>query len=459
MASSAPPDPKGVLARKLQDWGISREQRVFLACSGGADSMALLWAAYHLGQAVEVLHVDHGWHPDSPRWARQILLLSKKLGYPARILSLPSALTSGEGPEDRARRGRYAVLAAQLGPGDLVLTAHHQDDQAETVLLQLLRGAGLDGLAAMPERRPLGRGILARPFLECTHQDLLDYVQSLHGSWLEDPANTDLRFARSRIRTQILPALRDLGWRASSQSLAQSARQLADLLPVQEQWYQDQANKIWGGADRSSVPCSALQDWCAAEQRVFLRQWLRERGFARPDWAGLERIRQLLTPGRAGRLQSWEGNVAWVQGGRLSVWRSNFPWPIAECTWCASAPAGRTADFSWSWEGPPARWQNEDGPIWVVAGLGEGVSSFHWRRRRPGDFYQNAQGQHRPLKKLLLERGVPPCWRQTIPLLWDEAGHLLLIPGFYEASGKGPRQLWIRPVSSEENRNRLPVPG
>ncbi|WP_308388587.1 tRNA lysidine(34) synthetase TilS [Acidithiobacillus sp. AMEEHan] len=440
------PEPEKELRQKLFfDWQLSPEQRFFLACSGGADSTALLHAAHALALRVEVLHVNHNWHPDSARWAEHVATLAAGYGYPCRILDLP-AKQGGEGPEDRARRGRYLLFADQMRAGDWLLSAQHQDDQAETMLLQLLRGAGVDGLAAMPERRRLGAGTLARPFLELTRASLRQYLRQRGIRWLEDPANNELRYARARLRERIWPLLHELGWPQASRVITRSAANIADQLAVEDAWYAQQAMLCWPDGEIARVlSVDFLEQWAPALQRVFLRRWLRDLGMDAPDRQSLERLRQLFAPSQGGRRVELPNLHAWRQGQKVQIWQHFPSHEIPAQEWKPLAPCGQGDGFRWCWEQPVRAAQGlREGAV-IIGGAELQGRTLRWTKRQAGAHYRNSAGHRRPLKKFLLEVGVPPFLRDDVSILYSDTDEILWIPGFYlrKSALHGTEVLWV----------------
>lgn len=178
--------------------------------SAGADSTALLHALVQLRQQLQTpfraVYIDHGLHPDSQRWQQHCATLCRQWSVPFESLSIRID-GSGPGLEAEARHRRYAAFSSLLQDGEAVLTAHHADDQAETLLLNLLRGSGVDGLSAMPVARPMGRYQLFRPLLHYHRQALVDYLNLHQIPWLEDPSNQSLDQDRNFIRNSALPHL------------------------------------------------------------------------------------------------------------------------------------------------------------------------------------------------------------------------------------------------------------
>lgn len=203
-----------------------------VALSGGADSANLLSAAASLrgsfrGFDVRAVHVDHGMQAAAAAFREACAALCANFGIPLTVLSLAVHSPQGASIEAAARDARYAALAAELKPGECLLTAHHSKDQAETLLLQGLRGAGLKGMSAMPICRPLGQGWHLRPVLDTPQQELLALGAHLRVAAAFDPMNEDMRFDRSYLRRQVWPLL-ELRWPAAGATLARAARHAAE---------------------------------------------------------------------------------------------------------------------------------------------------------------------------------------------------------------------------------------
>ncbi|PKY10253.1 tRNA lysidine(34) synthetase TilS [Acidithiobacillus marinus] len=429
MEWSARPELEQRLQNRLQQWELTPQRPLLVAYSGGSDSTALLAALVALEYPVHALHVDHGWHAQSPVWADFCVTQTQAMGVPCTVLYLPPD-TTGEGPEDQARRGRYAVLTEQLQEGDILLTAQHQQDQAETFLLQLLRGTGIAGLAAMPWQKPLGKGQLLRPLLQVPKSVIRDYLQQKNLPYLQDPANQDPRFDRVRVRQQLLPLLQEMGWAHAPGTLARTAENMGDVYALVEDWFTIQWERhrtAFPQLREDAVSLEFLRKLTPALQRMFLRGWLQKLRVPLPSQARLTILQQALDSGLGRRIQ-WAGAACWLQGQTLYLWRSS--------------------DFTGDWQEGP--WQSDSALPFAgwecqkVEALPSGSAhqalsaafseeTLCWRRRQPGELVRMSTGTHRPLKKILLEAAVPPDWRAHIPLLWDTHGHLLLIPGFYTA--------------------------
>ena len=208
-----------------------REGGACVALSGGLDSSVLLHAMAELARAqsfrLRAVHVDHGLQADSGAWAQACREACAAAGIPLQVISLRLQAPRGASLEAAAREARYAALAGELAPDERLLTAHHRDDQLETVLIQLLRGAGVAGLAAMPARARLGPGWQLRPLLDVDRAELRDFADRHGLTWCEDPMNEALRFDRGWLRARVLPAIRER-WPSAATTVARSASHLAE---------------------------------------------------------------------------------------------------------------------------------------------------------------------------------------------------------------------------------------
>ncbi len=252
---------------------------VAVAVSGGRDSMALLHCTARTASALRIgviaLHVHHGLHPAADAWADLVADRCRRWAVNFAMQRLAGQPGPAESVEAWARRGRYLALAAMAheAQADLVLLAHHRRDQAETFLLQALRGAGPAGLSAMP-RQVLRNGIVwARPWLEMPATAIDAYLRRHRLPFADDPSNADPRYARSRLRTQCMPGLREAFGDAEAMLAAAAARSAEAQSLLSEVAAADLAAACDGAALRL-LPWRA---WSEARRRNALRAWLRER--------------------------------------------------------------------------------------------------------------------------------------------------------------------------------------
>jgi len=202
-------DLKQYLQRALAD---ARPGALAVAFSGGMDSSALLHALAQLPAArardLRAMHIDHGLHADSAAWSEHCRAVAAELDVALDVVRVEVERNRGTGLEDSARVARRAAFARLLLPGAILALAHHRNDQAETVLLKLLRGAGPEGLGGMRDLRDFGAGYLWRPLLAESRSTLLAYAHEYELHWLDDPSNSDMTLRRNFLRGDILPRLR-----------------------------------------------------------------------------------------------------------------------------------------------------------------------------------------------------------------------------------------------------------
>jgi tRNA(Ile)-lysidine synthase len=262
-----------------------------VALSGGADSTALLLAcaAKWPGQ-VHAIHVHHGLQAAADGFERHCVALCERLGVPLMVRRVDARHAAGESPEDAARNARYEAFEAavhvkwtQLAIKSIAL-AQHADDQVETVLLALSRGAGLPGLAAMPARWERGGIAFYRPLLHVSGADVRAWLAARNEKWVEDPTNADVRYTRNRIRAQLLPAL-DVAFPAHRETFARSAAHAAQAQALlAEVAAEDLA------ATGSPPVLTALQTLSRGRQANLLRHWLRSACQTTPNAAQLDEL-------------------------------------------------------------------------------------------------------------------------------------------------------------------------
>ncbi len=265
-----------------------------VAVSGGADSSALLAALGQEGEfcglPLRAVHVDHGLQSASALFRECCVSQARHFKIPLTELSVVVAARAGDSLEAAARESRYAALAANLRVGECLLTAHHQQDQAESLLLQALRGAGPKGLSGMPTLRPLGLGWHLRPLLEVARRDLRDFYAALNLPCAHDPMNDDLRFDRVYLR-KLWPII-ERRWPGAVSTLARSSQHAAQA----QEFLEDAASRDLAyvrDGDRIMVP--GLRGLSDAARLNVLRYWISSTGALLPSTARLkEALRQIL---------------------------------------------------------------------------------------------------------------------------------------------------------------------
>jgi tRNA(Ile)-lysidine synthase len=262
-----------------------------VAYSGGADSSALLRAAAQLWPGhLQAIHVHHGLQTAADGFVHECRQVCVALGVPLSVVRVNAQALPGQSPEDAARTARYQALAraAQETQCQAVLLGQHADDQVETLLLALGRGAGLPGLAAMPERFERHGMVFVRPLLALGAQQLRQWLLAGGHSFVDDPSNGDERFARNKLRARLLPALAEV-MPHFRQTLARSARHAAQA--------QDLLSEV-AAADLLQVGSppviQALQALSPARQANVLRHWLAASHGARPSTAQLDQLQHQI---------------------------------------------------------------------------------------------------------------------------------------------------------------------
>ncbi len=385
-----------------------------VAFSGGLDSTVLLAALRqvlddHPAYRLRAIHIDHGLHADSARWAGHCAEVARRLGVDvvSRIVTVTEA---GEGLEAAARQARYATLRACLEPGDALLTAHHADDQFETLMLALLRGSGLAGLAAMPACREFAPGWHLRPLLGFTRSMLEDWARVEKLAWIADPSNVSTHFDRNFLRSQVLPLLQ-ARWPAAAGNAVRTARHAGEGIALLEEL---------AAADLASAsigPClevDALAALSVARRRNLLRYWSKLRGARPPSTRKLLALEHDMLAAQEDRLPviEWDGFEVRRFRGLLYGERTR-PGRLHEAT-----------PFEWDWSQPLAL-PDGLGSLRAQPGRGAGLARALLPRtlrvefRRGGEVLRPAgDPHHRDLKKLLQAADILPWWRNRLPLLW-----------------------------------------
>lgn len=272
-----------------------------VAYSGGADSTALLvlCARRWPGQVV-ALHVNHQLQAAASQFESHCQAFCQQLGVPLRVQRVHAGAAPGQSPEDAARTARYLALAALgrqtdaadgLGPVQAIALAQHADDQAETLLLALSRGAGVAGLSGMPARWERAGMVYHRPLLGLTGAEIRAWLRAESLSCVEDPSNTDLRFTRNRIRHQLLPALQAC-FPQFRQTLARSAAHCAQAQGLLDEMA---ASDLALCANAQGHPrIRGLQALQPARQANLLRHWLKAAYGVIPSAAQLEALQRQI---------------------------------------------------------------------------------------------------------------------------------------------------------------------
>lgn len=388
-----------------------------VAYSGGCDSHVLLHALSTLrdahGLRLRAVHVDHNLQPSSRQWAEHCQRVCDGLRVPCAVERIDVLAVGEESIEAAARRLRYERLRRHVGMGDVLVTAHHVDDQAETVLLALLRGAGVRGLAAMPAITGFGAGRHARPLLEFSRAALTTYAAAHRLHWVEDASNRDEHMSRNFLRAQVLPRLEER-WPAATRTLARAAANSAEAATMLDEIAQIDLAKSAGDGGAASLSIVRLSQLSFPRQRNLVRYWIRGNGFHAPSAQHLDRIlEQVQHPSRSGiACISWPGTEVRRYRDRLTI-APRVPHPDHDLVLRWQPPQ--------SLDVPATGWR-----LCVLAAQGEGLSQSRLaastltvRLRHGGEVVQLVgREHHHKLKKLFQEAGVPPWERERLPLIY-----------------------------------------
>lgn len=381
-----------------------------IAFSGGLDSTVLLHLLGNLAKnqslpPLQAIHVHHGLQAAADGWPAHCQAVCDAAGVPLRVMHVQ--VQSGASLERAARDARYQAFAEIIGPSELLLTGQHRDDQAETLLFRLLRGAGLRGLTGMPALRPLGKGHLVRPLLDMSRAELEAYAREQQLNWIEDPSNGDSRFSRNYLRHQVFPLL-TARWPQAANTLARTAGHLAQAQELLDELAQldvqaAQRPSAFAWLPLPSLALAPLRDLSDARQRNALRYWLAPLTLL-PDsehWIGWHTLRDA----RADAQPVW-----CLADGQLHRCNDRIWWMPADWSEISDTP------LSWSHPQNPLQLPG-NGQLYFSGHAPEGPLGI--RYRQGGEVMEVPGRGRRDLKRLLNESAVPGFIRGRLPLLYQ----------------------------------------
>jgi len=391
------------LADFLLEQGM--DKTYWVAYSGGLDSHVLLHQLTQYPIKLKAIHVHHGLSPYADDWVAHCARVCAELKVEFVWHKISIVAEQGKSPEELARQYRYGVFESLLSTKEHLLTAHHQDDQAETVLLQLLRGTGLKGLAAMPQTKKLGHGFHHRPFLKVTRDTLKKYADSFKLQWIEDESNAKMHFTRNFLRHEILPLLQTR-WPTVAQTLSRVADHCAEAQQVLDDVAQIDLSQAAGSVS-NTLSVAYLKKLSVVYQRLILREWLSKQGCSLPSTRKMNHILSDMLYAREDKMPQ----VSWANV-QLRRYRDNLFFMNVE--FALTTPSVET------WQTRLATKQTQPVTVRFRQG-GE-------RCRLPG------RTCHHSLKKLFQEWNIPPWERDRIPLIYvgDE---LAVIVGYAVCEG------------------------
>ncbi|WP_111746435.1 tRNA lysidine(34) synthetase TilS [Salinisphaera orenii] len=312
---------------------LNEDTRLVVAYSGGHDSTALLHVVSRIvpRNRLRALHVQHDLADRAHDWAAHCSHTCRALAIDLEVLPVATWAYRADGPEAAARRARYAALATHIAPDEWLVTAHHARDQAETMLLQALRGAGVAGTAAMPALAPLGAGWQWRPWRHVEHWVIADYVVQHGIDWIEDPSNADTALARGRLSETLWPML-TAAFPAAERTLARSASHAADAAEAMAALARIDLSHARIDSRRLSL--AVLTELTPARRAAALRHWLAELGWDTPASCHIDEFERLLDarPHASPRVEFGHTELR-VFAGAVWVMRRLGPAPSGSIDW------------------------------------------------------------------------------------------------------------------------------
>ena len=405
--------------------------RIYIGYSGGVDSHVLLHLCSSittLRDKITAVYVHHGLQAEAESWARHCEKTAQNLGVDFLVLRVNAVASRGESPEEAARNARYIALKSLIGVNDVLLVAQHRDDQLETVLLQLFRGAGLRGLSAMPELMAFGQGVMLRPLLNISKPAIDEYAQVHALSWVDDPSNLSHDYDRNFLRNAVLPLLKQR-WPACDKTVARSARHCADAQLMISAYAEELFRRVFNVADKT-LCISRIKSHEIVQQQLIIRQWFHALNLKMPAQAFVER---LLSEGLSARqdsspLLSGQGYCVRRYRDKLYCLKPAAPEIVEDSIW----PAGQTS----------IRVSGHQNLSCVPSPLG--IDREQWQNativvkaRRGGEkICLPGRKGHHALKNLFQEAGIPPWERESIPLVYLDdklaaVGDLWISADFY----------------------------
>jgi tRNA(Ile)-lysidine synthase len=384
-------------------------RKYWIGFSGGADSTALLQSMHEsrssLPAPLHALHFHHGLQAEASQWQEHCRAFCEARGIPFLSERLDIDHAGRSSPEEASRNSRYRAVARILGEDEMYLTAHHAEDLAETLFLNLMRGGGIEGLAGIPMLRNLERGWVARPLLEMHRSDLVAYLEARGIGWLTDPSNADTTFDRNYLRQELFPLL-EQRWPGMAHRLSRTARNARISAAAMAVFIENQSGDLI--RDRLKMPLHRLLELDPEMQTLILRQWLRRHEVpALPEQRLKEFLKQLAVATAENRAEvQWEDWM--IKHYHLDLWLHRRK-PFLACP-----------ETPWH-EGMRLELGQDAGRLLLEGKPAAIPPGWRVRGRRPGDRMRpQAGGPSQKLKHFFQSASIPPWLRSGIPVLeWE----------------------------------------
>ena len=416
---------KSSMLDALRDFCLQQgfDKTYWVAYSGGLDSHVLLSLCATLRPMLpvnfRVIHINHNISAHSKKWGEHCAEICKNYGMDYVERAIQIDVNAGDSFEEVARAERYAIFSEYLKVGDILLTAHQQDDQAETVLLQLFRGAGLKGLAAMPVIKPFAQGFHGRPLLHFSRSQLQSYAEEHQLNWIEDESNNDTKLTRNFIRHHLMPLLKSR-WPTIAASVSRSASHCAESQVLLDELTTEEY-KLIKGSRENTLSVKKLLCLNPTRQRFMLRKWIIQLGYPLPDTKKIETIRHNVLKAKWDRIPC----VAW-ENTELRRYRDDL--------YLMPPLLNHDSEKTYSWHFSPKLFLPQVGVLCAQSMMGSGlradIKEISIQFRKGGEKINlPGRGRH-TLKNLFQEWQVLPWERDRIPLVFV-AETLVCVVGYF----------------------------
>lgn len=401
--------------------------RLWLGYSGGLDSQVLLHLLAQSPQLkikLQAIHINHGLSHEANKWQMHCVEQCEKLGIPLHVSVVE--IKKNANIEAEARNARYQVFADKMTAEDCLILAHHQEDQAETLLLQLLRGTGVNGLCAMAQHKPFKHGTIARPLIDCSRSEIHDYALSCGLTWVEDESNANRRFSRNFIRHEVMPLLRQR-WPAVTTNLARTAKHMQQTKLCLQQLAEQDSNLLIDQEKRLEL--TGLGSLTTERQDNVIRYWLAAQVELMPTQAHFNNIKHEVIKARLGAnpcvqwanyaVRRYRNYLYLVEQNdevvfEASEWNISNPITIGKYQLMAH-PTATCRDLSWNAPDLFAESESLNNSRQLIQ-LDGGRS--HEIRFNCFGATIRLNGHSKRLKKCFQQWGIPPWQRKGVPLLF-----------------------------------------
>lgn len=403
-------------------------KKIYIAYSGGVDSHVLLnlcCSDDKIKSKLKVVHINHGLQPEASQWAKHCESIALNLGVGFQCVEVNAQKISQQSPEEVARDVRYEALKMVLHKNDVLLVAQHREDQMETVLLQLFRGAGVQGLSGMPLIHSFGLGVICRPLLESSKQDVVNYAMESDLHWIEDPSNKSNEFDRNFLRNQIIPSLKQR-WPTLDKTISRSARHCASSHALLDELSSDLLDSMFNREDQT-LCLSLFLELGNHKKSLVIRQWFNHFQLRMPSEKIIWRIINEVALAKVSANPEVKGRGYCIRRYRDKLY-------------CLNDILVENRPREMDWGMGLEQLALDDGRILYLKETIEGISKEVWRNSFVSVQYRKGSEKiellgrvgHHSLKKLFQEKGIPP-WERNVPLIYLD-GVLAVVVGLWVSS-------------------------